>query len=174
MRQDDRVITRDNGMHPVRWVGQRALGSADFVANPQFRPIMIRRGALGLGLPERDMMVSPNHRVLVVNDRNAMFFGEREVLVAAKHLLGQNGISLCDVPRVTYLHFMFDAHEVVLSNNARTESFQPGDYTLNGMDAAQRTEIMSLFPELDTPDGLPDFAAARRSLSRHEALLIGV
>ena len=67
---------------------------------------------------------------------------------------------------------MFDRHEVVLSNGAWTESFQPGDYTLKGMGNAQRKEIFELFPELKTEAGLEDYTAARRTLKRHEAQLL--
>ena len=72
----------------------------------------------------------------------------------------------------TYIHFMFDRHEVVLSDGAWTESFQPGDYTLNGIGDAQRQEILELFPELATQDGIRDYAAARRSLKSYEARLL--
>jgi hypothetical protein len=60
----------------------------------------------------------------------------------------------------------------VLSNGAWTESFQPGDYTLGGMGNAQRSEILELFPELKTAEGLADYTAARRTLKRHEARLL--
>jgi hypothetical protein len=73
---------------------------------------------------------------------------------------------------VTYIHFMFDQHEVVLSNGCWTESFQPGDHTLQGIGNAQRTEILELFPELGTKQGLAGYQAARRSLKRHEAMLL--
>lgn len=60
----------------------------------------------------------------------------------------------------SYLHFMFDRHEVVLSNGAWTESFQPGDYTLKGMGNAQRNEIFELFPDLKTDTGREAYGAA--------------
>ena len=72
----------------------------------------------------------------------------------------------------TYIHFMFDHHEVVLSNGAWTESFQPGDMSLKGVGNAQRNEIFELFPELRTRDGIEDYQAARRSLKKHEAKLL--
>jgi hypothetical protein len=72
----------------------------------------------------------------------------------------------------TYIHFMFDRHEVVLSNGAWTESFQPGDYSLKGLGNAQRNEILELFPELKTTEGLEGFQAARKSLKKHEARLL--
>ena len=172
LRAGDRIITRDNGMQEIRWVGQRDLSWADLSAAPHLKPILIRQGSLGNGLPERDMMVSPNHRVLVANDRTALYFDEHEVLVAAKHLAGGKGVHSVDAAGTSYIHFMCDRHEVVLSNGAWTESFQPGDLTLKGMGNAQRSEIYDLFPELKTDAGVESYSAARRTLKRHEALLI--
>merc|ERR1711916_245042 len=86
------------------------------LAKGKLRPVLIRKGALGNGLPERDMIVSPNHRMLVASDKAAIYFEEREVLVAAKHLVDLPGVAFVDVEDVTYIHFMFDQHEVVLTS----------------------------------------------------------
>ena len=168
----DRVITRDNGIQEIRWVGRREMTVADFAIAPHLRPVLVRKGALGSGLPERDMMISPNHRVLVANDRTALYFDEHEVLVSAKHLLGGEGIRSIQSSGTSYIHFMCDRHEVVLSNGAWTETFQPGDQTLKGMGNAQRSEIYEIFPELKSPAGVDSYAAARKTLKRHEALLL--
>ncbi|MCB1339585.1 MAG: Hint domain-containing protein, partial [Pseudooceanicola sp.] len=120
----DRIITRDNGIQSIRWIGTRTLKGAELAAH--LMPVRIARGALGNGLPERDMLVSPNHRVLVASDKTALYFEESEVLVAAKHLTGLDGVDVVAAEDVTYIHFMFDQHEVVLSNGSWTESFQPG------------------------------------------------
>src|SRR3990167_1252021 len=172
LRAGDRIITRDNGIQTIRWAGQKAMSRADLAANPHLKPVLIRAGSLGNGLPERDMMVSPNHRMLVANDRTALYFDEHEVLVSAKHLITSAGVQTVDSLGTTYIHFMFDRHEVVLSNGAWTESFQPGDFPLKGMGNAQRGEIYDLFPELKTEAGLQDYAPARRTLKRHEAVLL--
>jgi Ca2+-binding RTX toxin-like protein len=172
LQAGDRVITRDNGIQQIRWTGRKDMGWHDLAANPHLKPVLIRQGSLGNGLPERDMLVSPNHRVLVANDRTALYFDEHEVLVSAKHLVSSQGISAINAVGTSYIHFMFDRHEVVLSNGAWTESFQPGDYTLKGMGNAQRNEIFELFPELKTDAGLNDYQAARRTLKKHEAKLL--
>jgi hypothetical protein len=127
---------------------------------------------LGNGLPERDVMVSPNHRMLVAGDQTQLYFEESEVLAAAKHLVNGAGIQVVDVVKTSYIHFMFDQHEVVLSDGTWTESFQPGDYTLKGIGDAQRDEILELFPELANAEGLQDYASARRTLKKHEAKLL--
>ncbi|MDB2407058.1 Hint domain-containing protein [Jannaschia sp.] len=168
----DRVITRDNGIQAIRWIGRKDLSAADMVVTEAYRPVMIRKGALGHGLPERDMIVSPQHRVLVVGDETLLYFEEREVLVAAKHLVGRPGIERM-APRATaYIHVMFDAHQVILSDGAWTESFQPGDASLAGLGDAQREELLSLFPELRDGAGREGYVAARRSLKRREAELL--
>jgi len=168
----DRIITRDNGIQEIRWVGHKAVTGREMVAAPHLRPVLVKAGSLGNGLPERDMMLSPNHRVLVANERTQLYFEENEVLAAVKHLAGTAGVVDVAVTSVTYIHFMFDRHEVVLSNGAWTESFQPGDMSLKGIGNAQRTEIFELFPELATKDGVDGYHAARKTLKKHEARLL--
>ena len=172
LKVGDRVITRDNGIQEIRWVGARKMTGQELAQAVHLRPVLIRKGALGNDLPERDMMVSPNHRVLVANDKTALYFEEREVLVAAKHLTGLDGVDVVDVSGTTYIHILFDQHEVILSDGTWTESFQPGDMSLAGIGNAQRQEILELFPELATREGIDSYTAARKSLKRHEAKLI--
>lgn len=172
LKPGDRVITRDNGIQEIVWVGAKTLTGHQLARMPHLRPILIEAGALGNGLPERDLLVSPNHRLLVANDKTTLYFDEREVLAAAKHLTGLEGVEEVGTLGVTYLHFMFERHEVVLSNGAWTESFQPGDYTLQGIGNAQRNEILELFPELEEDGAQGDFRAARRTLKKHEARLL--
>jgi hypothetical protein len=172
LREGDKIITRDNGIQEIRWVGKRPLDWAGLAANPHLKPVLIEKGALGNGLPERDIMVSPQHRFLVVNERTQLYFDEHEVLVAAKHLVNNHQIRQIDSMGLTYVHFMCARHEVVLANGAWTETFQPGDYTLGGMGNAQRLELFELFPDLATKQGREDYASARKTLKKHEARLI--
>ena len=172
LRIGDRIITRDNGVQEICWVGRKDISAEALVANPYLKPILLRAGSLGNGLPERDMLVSPNHRMLVASEKTQFYFEEREVLASAKHLAGSDGIHAVDMIGTAYIHFMFEHHEVVLSNGTWTESFQPGDYSLKGIDCAQRNEIFEIFPELRSKSGLEDYHSARRTLKKHEAKLL--
>ncbi|MFP4275074.1 MAG: Hint domain-containing protein [Paracoccaceae bacterium] len=172
LRPGDRVITRDNGIQEISWIGSRTLTGHELARRPELRPILIQAGSLGNGLPEHDLLVSPNHRVLMANDRTSLYFDETEVLASAKHLTGLDGVDEVGTLGVTYTHFMFERHEVVLSNGAWTESFQPGDYTLKGIGDAQRDEILGLFPDLERQGAGRVFPTARRALKRHEAQLL--
>jgi hypothetical protein len=172
LRDGDKIITRDNGIQEIRWIGKRPHDWAGLAVNPHLKPVLIEKGALGNGLPERDILVSPQHRFLVVNERTQLYFDEHEVLVAAKHLINHRQIRQIDSMGLTYVHFMCDRHQVVLANGAWTETFQPGDYTLGGMGNAQRLELFELFPDLATKEGRDDYASARKTLKKHEARLI--
>lgn len=168
----DKVITRDNGLQPIRWIGSKALNGRLLVENPHLRPVLIQKGSLGRGLPERDMMVSPNHRMMVSNENTTLLFEEREVLVAAKHMINSKSIQQVHTIGISYIHMMFDSHEVILADGAWTESFQPGDYSLKGVGNSQRSEIFEIFPELRETHGRKKYVSARRSLKRKEARLL--
>ncbi|SFL65453.1 Hint domain-containing protein [Shimia aestuarii] len=173
LQPGDKVVTRDNGLQEIRWAGKKHLSGQELMARPQLRPVLIKQGALGPNQPERDMMVSPNHRMLLVSQQAELLFDEREVLIAAKHLTHLDGVQQVDTVGVDYVHFMCDNHEVVLADGAWSESFQPGEYSINGIDKDQRAELYDLFPELRQPEGLEAYPAARLTLKRHEAQLIG-
>ncbi|SMX30133.1 Hemolysin, plasmid [Pelagimonas phthalicica] len=173
IRQGDVILTRDNGYQTVRWAGAKVLRGDEIACNPSLQPIRIARGALGKGMPERDMIVSPQHRVVMSGYAIELLFGEDEVLVAATHLVGRPGITReCPEAGVTYVHFMFDRHELVMSDGTWTESFQPGDLSLAGLDMDQREELLMLFPQLVSPMGREAFGAARMSLKAYQARLL--
>lgn len=172
LRDGDSVITRDNGMQEIRWVGKRTLNRDELSRDASLKPILIRAGSLGYGLPERDMVVSPQHKILFAGDRTQLYFDEREVLVAARDLVNKGSVQPIDTIRTTYIHLMFDRHELILSDGAWSESYQPAEQSLGAMGPAARAEIVALFPELATPTGLQDYASVRRALKAHEAKLL--
>ena len=172
LRLGDRVMTRDNGFQPVRWIGTKCLRDNDLAAQPNLRPIRISAGALGDGLPERDMLVSPQHRMLVTGPQVSLWFGEEEALVAAKHLTCLDGVEQVTPSEVTYVHIMFDNHEIVVSDGTWSESFQPGDMSLAGLDGNAREELLTLFPELAALNNGVAYPAARMTLKAREVPVV--
>jgi VCBS repeat-containing protein len=167
----DLVVTRDRGARPVRWIGSRRLSPAELAADPTLRPVRIAAGALDGVAPLRDLVVSPQHRVLVTGWQAEMHFGEDEVLVPAKALVNRRDvcIEVSDEP-VEYFHLMFDDHEVIFTEGAPTESFHAGPYALRELGDAARAELQHLFPGLFQPGGLPP--TARMSLKPWEGRLL--
>lgn len=172
LRPGDPVITRDNGVQILRWTGAKALPRARLHRQPELAPIRIRRNAFGPGLPERDMWVSPQHRMLLRSPDAHLMFGAPDVLVPAKALLDNPRVTQEPLRGVTrYIHLLFDAHEILIANGIETESFHPGAMGLSSIDGPARTELLSIFPELarTTPRFGP---TARPVLTLREARLL--
>lgn len=149
LRVGDLVRTRDHGMQPLRWLGGRQLSGADLGGNPRLHPIRIAAGALGPGLPARDLVVSPQHRILVRSAIAQRMTGSAEVLIAAVHLLGHPGIARVQAQEgVGYWHLMFDRHEIVFAEGAEAESLYLGPMALAAMTDDAIEELHALFPEL--------------------------
>ncbi|MDO5606240.1 MAG: Hint domain-containing protein [Paracoccus sp. (in: a-proteobacteria)] len=170
----DLVMTRDHGLRALAWAGGRRLTARHLDLCPNLRPIRIRAGALGPGIPATDLTVSPQHRVLVASRIAERLTGSAEVLVAAKHLCAMPGISVT-VPAdgIGYHHILFDRHEIVRSNGCWTESLFTGPVALNSVSPAAQREIRALFPGLfgpdpATPEGARTFMTGRlaRELTR--------
>jgi hypothetical protein len=160
----DMVVTRDHGLQPIRWIEGRTVPAFD-----RFAPIKIRKNVLSG--QERDLIVSPQHRVLFQGYRAELLFGESEVLVAAKHLVDGMDVTQDEAEMVTYVHMLFDQHEVIYAEGAATESFHPGDIGFSAVGDAAREELFAIFPELRV-DPRQYGNTARRCLKPHEAKLI--
>lgn len=143
------VLTRDNGFQPIVWVGHKHLTHAQMQDAPELSPVVIGKNALGAGIPERQMRVSPQHRMLLSNAQIRDWFASDEVLIAAHLLTCFEGIERAPVDAITYVHFMFAQHEIVLADGAWSESYQPQDMSAGAMDEAHRRELLAIFPELE-------------------------
>jgi len=160
LAKGDLVLTADHGPQPIRWIGSRTVTSAELQAKPRLRPICVSAGALGAGLPRRDLRVSPQHRMLVRSAIAVRMFDAQEVLVPAHKLVGVPGIFVDETANsATYYHILFDRHQIVTAEGAPTESLFTGPEALKSVGPDARREIFELFPELGIPDHVP--AAAR-------------
>ena len=168
----DLVLTRDNGFKPIAWIGIKRVEGAQLAAHDELQPICIPRGSLGDDCPNRDMMVSRQHRMLLTGVRADLLFGSNEVIVKAKDLVSQQGIHEARVEGGTYVHIMFDQHEIVLANEAWTESFQPGDSSVSGLDTVYLQELKLIFPDVPGMDRFANYGSARTSLKSHEAAVL--
>ncbi|HEY0275191.1 MAG TPA: Hint domain-containing protein, partial [Paenirhodobacter sp.] len=171
----DLVTTADHGPQPVRWIGCSQMTAKVLAKNEKLRPIRIRAGALGRGLPEHDLIVSPEHRILVRSKIAERLFGAQEVLIAARQLLQIDGVDVAeDLISVAYYHVLFDRHEVVISNGAETESLFTGPQALKSVGRAAVEEIFAIFPDLRSRDYTPTAARilvsgrqGRKMIMRH-------
>ncbi|HEX5325417.1 MAG TPA: Hint domain-containing protein [Acetobacteraceae bacterium] len=114
LRTGDLALTvAGDGPRPIRWIGHRRI---DLDAQPRAEslfPIRIRSGALAENVPQRDLLVSPDH----------CLFADGQ-LVPAKLLV--NGMTIVQdrtVQTVEYYHVELDRHAVLLAEGAPAESY---------------------------------------------------
>lgn len=161
LRRGDKVVTRDNGLRRIYWIGRRDLGFQALKRTQRLRPILVRAGAFGEGRPARDMLVSPNHRFLVRPEALPEASLEGESLIAARHLLDGNGVVRASTLGVSYIHLLCDRHQVILANGVWTESFHPDDGVFQALGETHRRELKTLFPDILTIGASVRFPPAR-------------
>ena len=119
-----------------------------------------------------DLLVSPQHRMLVLGAAARALFNTPEVLVAAEDLINDSTITVDHSLReVTYVHILLPQHNVIWANGLETESFHPANASLDMVEAGQREGLLGLIPGLEgNPFVYGDYA--RRNLSGSEAAIL--
>ncbi|MES2145408.1 MAG: Hint domain-containing protein [Pseudomonadota bacterium] len=169
LRPGDLVSTKDNGPQEILWTGHRRLSGARLHAMPHLRPVRFRSGALGIGQPDGDLVVSPQHRMVVRSQAALDLFRTDEVMVAAEHLLNGRSVTLDrDLRDVTYFHVLLGRHNVIWANGLETESFHPAHMDLATLNPDQFDGLMGTLPDLRADPRIygPD---ARRTMTAPEA-----
>ncbi len=159
----DRVQTHDNGLQPVRWIGQRTLHLDPFAFSQRLRPVCIPANAFGPGVPSHDLYLSPQHRVLL---------GDAEVLAPALALVGDLAWQPAQ-SSVTYHHLLFDSHEIIRSNSLWTESYYPGDHARQSLSDQEAQQLCEVLPDLRDQSAQMFYRSARpfASFAQSRALM---
>lgn len=163
LKVGDLIETMDHGAQQIRWVGCRTVS-----ASGDFAPIRFEPDAIG---NTRTLYLSPQHRVLFTDWRAELYFAEREILIAAKHLVNGKDITVQYGGQIEYFHLLFDQHEIIYSDNAPSESFHPGEQILSN-DKALRAELSAIFPELSDEFGAKSWKTARTVAKSREAAIL--
>lgn len=149
----DWVETIDNGYQRVTWVGRRYVPASQIVKFPNLGPVYITSGSLGNGCPEKDLVVSHQHRIMLRSKITQRMFDHSEILVPAVNLLGFPGIQKLNCGLgVQYHHFACASHEVIWANGAPAETFLAGPEvrkTLSPIADVHRALATSLADDLD-------------------------
>ncbi len=160
----DLVLTRDDGLQPIRWIGRRVME-----AQGKMAPVRIARNTFG---EHGTVLVSPLHRIMLQNTHAELLFGSHEVLIAARDLVDGDAVRQIEGGRVEYVHLLFDRHQVIWSDGLPSESFLPGPQTKSCFEQDVLDEICEIFPRLNPMTGDGYGLAARPALKRYEARLL--
>jgi hypothetical protein len=135
----EHVVTRSGGLRPIKWLGHQRFQARFLRGNRAKIPVRIAVGALGDGLPLRDLFVSPGHSMLI-----------GETLILARNLVNGVTITQDELPdEVHYIHIELDTHNCILAEGAWSESYTdaPGMRT----QFQNETEFWALYPDYVTP-----------------------
>jgi hypothetical protein len=111
----DVILSADGDEIPVLWIGRQRV-VCSFLPPERVRPVRVRAGALGAGLPVRDLQVTADHGLMVDG-----------LLVNASALV--NGASIDWVPLAelgesyTVYHIETACHSLILAEGTPAETF---------------------------------------------------
>lgn len=114
LKVGDRVLTRDEGPRPIRWIGTNTIRAVG-----DFAPVVIRKGALS---NEHDLWLSPEHRIFVYQREDNLGVGRSEVLIKVRHLINGETVVQKDGGFVDYFQLLFDEHQIIYAEGIATET----------------------------------------------------
>lgn len=167
LKTGDLVLTIDGTAKDIKWIGSRTLTAQELMAHLENKPIVFRKNCLGNAMPQEDLMVSPQHRLLVRSKVAMRVFGTPESLVPAKKLTALDGVEIQEHCKgVTYFHFALEEHNIVLAQGAFAETLYLGQQALQTLRTDAVKELTYIFPELAKSHFSPKPARALRSQSK--------
>ncbi|HEY2617103.1 MAG TPA: Hint domain-containing protein [Acetobacteraceae bacterium] len=141
-RQVTTLVDGEPVVRQVRWLGHRRIDLTSHHRPETVAPIRIQRGAFADELPRRDLLVSPDHAILVEG-----------TLICARQLV--NGTTIrqeAGWTAVDYYHVELDRHAILLAEGLPAESYID---TGNSGFFANSGAPLVLHPDLTDEAGYP-------------------
>ena len=148
LREGYIVVLADGGTAPITWIGRRTVEIARHAWPDLVRPVRIRAGALADGVPRRDLLVSPEHALLV----------DGALVPAGLLANGRSIVQERGPERLTYFHIELPAHGVLLAEGAPAESYL--EMGTRAVFEAQGAQVVNLHPHF-TPRHTAEGCAPR-------------
>jgi hypothetical protein len=112
LRVGDRLVAIDGKAKPIIWIGWRSVDCRRHPAPREVWPVRVRAHIFGPGLPQRDVLLSPDHAVFM-----------EDVLIPIKYLLNGSTIAQVKRARIRYYHVELARHDVVLADGLPVETY---------------------------------------------------
>jgi hypothetical protein len=171
LRAGDFVLNDADEAHQIIWAGVSRVPLDHLRKNPTDAPIRIAKDAFGPSRPAADLMVSPQHRIVLEGPTVELLFGSPRVLAAARHLVGTFAEHVVPEASLDYFHILTESHEILMSNDLPSESFQPARRSIEVMTPKVRTVLEDVLAALGREDML-ERQDALPSLKGYEVRLL--
>lgn len=135
----DKILTRDHGPQPVRWVGHRTVRAVGAHA-----PVVIPKGVLA---NESDLIVSQHQRLFIYRQGRRGLGETAEILVKARDLVDDDQVYIRGGGFVEYFHLVFDRHEIIYAEYIPTESLLINDASLGQLPEELAHEVSQTLPD---------------------------
>lgn len=157
LRRGDLVVTRDNGLKPVRMVWTRKVTEADIAADPALAPVRLKPRAIGPMMPQRDLVLAGGHRILVPGWRLADFPDTDACLIPSRDIAEASDEAFVERSGtdVVYYNIVFDEHQVFCANGLPVESYLPEAARLDELDDHARQDLTALFAAEEADPAFP-------------------
>ena len=147
LRQGDLVVTRCKGLQPLRALLTRTITRHEYLKDPTSAPVRLQPRAIGPLMPQQDLIVAPDQKILIPGYRIAERADDAPALAEARELLGTEAVAIDKSnPQVTFLQLVFDDHVVFMANGLPVESFKPCKDTLAQLNKDLRKALKTVFP----------------------------
>ena len=164
LKPGDQILSEASARQSVLFVGQKTFPASSLRAFPNLRPITVPKNSLAPGAPNKDLTVSPLHRILVRDAALTLLFGEDAVFVMARDLPAARPAPIVET---TYVHVLCKTHCVLKANGCESESLFPGDVALMSLSRDDRDIIKQLLgPSLDQKTAYPCLTSKEAALWR--------
>ncbi len=130
----DRVLTRDHGPQPLRWIGRQRANAEGARAL-----VFVTKGALNNAA---DLLLSPDHRLFIYQREDVIDAGQAELLIRARYLVNNDTIYLREQSTVDYIHLLFDRHEIIYIEGIPAESLNTSKEALSGLNDNLLIEVL--------------------------------
>ncbi|SPH24395.1 hypothetical protein DEA8626_03447 [Defluviimonas aquaemixtae] len=164
LQAGDLVTTLHNGPQEILWIhrSDEPLGSAERDAKSVLNAAVF----LGPGLPAKDLIVPPQHRILVGGCEQFYNRFEFDASAPAKSLTSLPGIRPMPGKRqITWLHFACRAHEIIVANGCLSESLLFGQMGIEGLTGTERRTVAKIFGSSSIPNEALNGPPAQRYLT---------
>lgn len=148
----DMVVTRNNGLQPIRMIWSRTVTAAEMRERPELAPIRLKPRAVGPMMPTRDLRIASSHRALIPGYRISGVADDQSCLMRVSALASVSDQAFADTTgeSVTFYNLVFDNHQVFCAEGLPVESFRPSPKAIAEMDVAAREELFEIFPNMSS------------------------